>query len=107
MPAAGHHRHPAQQVRADRADLCGAGPEGHGLSEWFGFYLPAKAAPDVVQRANAALRAALAAPETIEGLELVGLESKSSTPAELAALQKSDTERWGPIVKAIGFSADS
>ena len=77
------------------------------FSEWFGFYLPAKASPEVVQRANTALRAALAAPETVEGLELVGLESKSSTPDELAALLKAAYERWGPVVKAIGFSADS
>jgi tripartite-type tricarboxylate transporter receptor subunit TctC len=77
------------------------------FSEWFGFYLPGKAAADVVARANTAIRAALAAPETVEGLELMGLESRSSTPAELAAMLKADTERWGPLVKAIGFTADS
>jgi tripartite-type tricarboxylate transporter receptor subunit TctC len=83
------------------------GMKDMAFSEWFGFYLPAKAAPDVVARANAALRSALAAPETIEGLELMGLESRSSTPAELAALLKADFERWGPLVKTIGFTADS
>jgi tripartite-type tricarboxylate transporter receptor subunit TctC len=77
------------------------------FSEWFGFYLPAKAAPEVVQRANAALRSALAAPETVEGLELMGLESKSSTPGELTAMLKADHDRWGPLIRAIGFSADS
>ncbi|MEN9419029.1 MAG: hypothetical protein RI988_2649 [Pseudomonadota bacterium] len=77
------------------------------FSEWFGFYLPGKAPADVVQRANAALRAALADKETVDGLAAMGLEAKSSTPAELAALLKADTERWGPIVKAIGFTAES
>ncbi|MFM7531661.1 MAG: Bug family tripartite tricarboxylate transporter substrate binding protein [Rubrivivax sp.] len=77
------------------------------FSEWFGFYLPGKAPADVVQRANAAMRAALADKETVDGLALMGLEAKSSTPAELAALLKADTERWGPIVKAIGFTAES
>ena len=77
------------------------------FNEWFGFFLPAKAAPDVVQRANAALRGALAEREVIEGLEVMGLEAKSSSPAELAAMLKADTERWGPVVKAIGFTADS
>jgi tripartite-type tricarboxylate transporter receptor subunit TctC len=76
-------------------------------NEWFGFYLPAKASPEVVQRANAALRAALAEKEVIDGLETMGLEAKSSSPAELAAMLKADTERWGPVVKAIGFTADS
>lgn len=77
------------------------------FTEWFGFYLPAKAAPDVVQRANAAVRAALAAPETVEGLEQMGLESRSSTPDELAARLKADTERWAPLIKTIGFTAES
>jgi tripartite-type tricarboxylate transporter receptor subunit TctC len=77
------------------------------FNEWFGFYLPAKSAPEVVQRANAALRTALAEREVIEGLEVMGLEAKSSSPAELAAMLKADTERWGPVVKAIGFTADS
>jgi len=77
------------------------------FNEWFGFYLPAKSPPEVVHRANAALRAALAEREVIEGLETMGLEAKSSTPAELGAMLKADTERWGPVVKAIGFTADS
>lgn len=75
--------------------------------EWFGFYLPGQASADVVQRANTAIRAALAAPDVIEGLGTMGLEARSSTPAELAAMLKADTERWAPIVKAIGFTAES
>lgn len=77
------------------------------FSEWFGFFLPAKATPEVLQRTNAALRTALAAQETIDGLAAMGLEAAASSPAELGAMLKADTERWGPIVKAIGFTADS
>ena len=77
------------------------------FSEWFGFYMPGKAPADVVQRANAALRAALADKETVDGLAVMGLEAKSSTPAELATMLDADTRRWGPIVKSIGFTAES
>ena len=77
------------------------------FNEWFGFFLPARATPEVLARANAALRAALAAKETIDGLEVMGLEAKSSSPTELAAMLKADTERWGPLIKSIGFTADS
>ena len=52
-------------------------------------------------------RAALADKETVDGLAVMGLEAKSSTPAELAALLWADTERWGPIVKAVGITAES
>ena len=83
------------------------GMTGLVYNEWFGFFLPGKAAPDVVQRANAAVRKALTDKDTIDGLAVMGLEVKSSTPEELAAALKADTERWGPIVKAIGFTAES
>jgi tripartite-type tricarboxylate transporter receptor subunit TctC len=77
------------------------------FSEWFGFYLPAKASRELVQKLNTALRSALALPDVIDGLAAMGLEAKSSTPAELASLLKADHERWGPLVKAIGFTADA
>ena len=91
----------------DTPTLVEQGLRDMAFSEWFGFYLPGRAPADVVQRANAALRAALADKETVDGLAVMGLEAKSSTPAELSALLKADTERWGPIVKAIGFTAES
>jgi tripartite-type tricarboxylate transporter receptor subunit TctC len=91
----------------DTPTLMEQGLRDMSFSEWFGFYLPARASAEVVQRANTALRAALADRETVDGLALMGLEAKSSTPAELAALLKADTEKWGPIVKSIGFTAES
>jgi tripartite-type tricarboxylate transporter receptor subunit TctC len=75
--------------------------------EWFGLYLPAKTPAEIVNRLNAALRVALGAPETVSGLAVMGLEAKSSSPAELAARLKADTNRWGPLVKQIGFTADT
>jgi tripartite-type tricarboxylate transporter receptor subunit TctC len=77
------------------------------FSEWYGIYLPAGAKPEVVQRLHDALVPALAAPELAQGIESMALEPASSTPAELEARLKADTQRWGPIVRSIGFSADS
>jgi tripartite-type tricarboxylate transporter receptor subunit TctC len=76
-------------------------------SEWFAFFLPAKAAPDLVTRFNAALKIALASKDVVDGLATFGLEAMSSSPAELADLLKQDTAKWAPIVKAIGFTADA
>jgi tripartite-type tricarboxylate transporter receptor subunit TctC len=76
-------------------------------SEWFGFFVPAKTPNDLVARLSTAIRAALATPDTIEGLAQMGLEARGTTPGDLAALLKRDTERWGPLVKTIGFTAES
>jgi tripartite-type tricarboxylate transporter receptor subunit TctC len=77
------------------------------FDEWFAFYLPAKASPDVVTKLGNAIRTALASQDVIDGLAQGGLEAKASSSAELAALLKKDTERWAPLVKQIGFTADS
>jgi tripartite-type tricarboxylate transporter receptor subunit TctC len=77
------------------------------FEEWFGFFMPAKVPAEALNRAAAAIRTALTAPDVVDALALMGLEARPSTPAELAALLKRDTERWAPLVKAIGFTADS
>ena len=76
-------------------------------SEWFAFFLPAKAAPDLVARLNTAMKNALAQKDVIEGLAGFGLEAMSSTPAELTDLIKKDTAKWAPIVKQVGFTAEA
>jgi len=77
------------------------------FSEWFGFFAPGGTSAPVIMNANIALRAALARRDVVDGLAVMGLEAKSSTPEELAARLKADHNNWGPIVKKIGFSADS
>ncbi|MEI7444349.1 MAG: Bug family tripartite tricarboxylate transporter substrate binding protein [Burkholderiales bacterium] len=75
--------------------------------EWFGFYVPARTPTETVARLNAAISAALAAPEVVESLANMGLEAKPSSPAELAALLKKDGERWAPLIQTLGFTAES
>ena len=40
----------------------------------------------------------------MERLLRLSMEAKASTAAELAAFQKAETLRWGPVVKASGFT---
>ncbi|MCY7317470.1 MAG: Bug family tripartite tricarboxylate transporter substrate binding protein [Ramlibacter sp.] len=75
-------------------------------SEWFAFFLPAKATPEVVSRLNAAMKFALAQKDVIDGMAGFGLETMSSSSAELADLVKRDTAKWAPIVKQVGFTAE-
>jgi tripartite-type tricarboxylate transporter receptor subunit TctC len=77
------------------------------FSEWFGFFAPGGTSAPVIMKANAALRTALAQKDVVDGLAVMGLEAMSSTPEDLAARLKADHDKWGPIVKKIGFTADS
>lgn len=75
--------------------------------EWFGFYAPAKTPAATIATANAAITAALKDKAVIDALAIVGLVARGSTPQEMAADQKAEYERWGPLVKQIGFTAES
>jgi tripartite-type tricarboxylate transporter receptor subunit TctC len=75
-------------------------------SEWFAFFLPAKASPDVVAKLNTAMKNALLQKDVIDGLGTFGLEAMSSSPGELTELLKKDTAKWAPIVKEVGFTAE-
>jgi tripartite-type tricarboxylate transporter receptor subunit TctC len=76
-------------------------------SEWFGFFLPPKAAPELVTRFNGALKTALASKDVVDGLATFGLEAMSSSPAEFTDLLAKDRAKWAPIVKQVGFTADA
>ena len=77
------------------------------FEEWYGFFLPAKASTDIVNRLNAALRSALAEKEVVDTLATFGLEPAPSSPEQLVAALRADDQKWRGIVKSIGFSADS
>lgn len=75
--------------------------------EWFGFFAPAKTPAATIAAANAAITAALKDKSVVDSLALVGLVAHGSTPQAMAADQKAEYERWGPLVKQIGFTAES
>jgi tripartite-type tricarboxylate transporter receptor subunit TctC len=77
------------------------------FSEWFGFFLPGKAAPELVQRLGAAIKAAVTAPDVVEAFAQLGLEASANTPAEMAQAVRSENQAWGPVVKRVGFTPES
>jgi tripartite-type tricarboxylate transporter receptor subunit TctC len=77
------------------------------VEEWFGFYAPARTPVAVLEAANAAINRALVDPALVEGLGVVGLVARGSTADAMARSQKLEFERWGPLVKKIGFTGDS
>lgn len=77
------------------------------VEEWFGFYAPARTPAATVNAASEVIRQALADKSVIDGLATIGLIAKGSTPEEMDRSQRAEFERWGPIVKKIGFTAES
>ena len=80
---------------------------GLTFTEWYGFFLPPKAAPDVVQRAAAAIRSAVSSPDVVQAFADLGLEAQSNTPAEMARDVREENAAWAPVIKKVGFTPEA
>jgi tripartite-type tricarboxylate transporter receptor subunit TctC len=76
-------------------------------STWYGLFGPARLPQAVVARWHRELIGALAAPQIRQALIERGYEPAPSTPAELTALLRAETAKWGPIVKALGLQSSN
>jgi tripartite-type tricarboxylate transporter receptor subunit TctC len=75
-------------------------------SGWFGFFAPPNTPKAVIDTLNRGINKALTSPDVVERLTKLGMDPATSTPDEFAKIVASDYAKWGPIVKASGFTAD-
>ncbi|MFM8533265.1 MAG: Bug family tripartite tricarboxylate transporter substrate binding protein [Acidimicrobiia bacterium] len=76
------------------------------VTAWNAMYAPRRTPKEVVDRLNAEVAKILALPETRQRLMQIGLEVTSGTPAQLAAFEKQERAKWGPLIKAAGLKAE-
>lgn len=77
------------------------------FDEWYGFYASSRTPAAVVAAASAAIGKALQEKSVAEGLTTFGLIAGGSTPEELDRMTRQEFARWKPIIKEIGFTAES
>lgn len=73
---------------------------------WFAIFGPARMRPEVIARLNDTFNSALRNESVKDRLIKLDLEIQEMTPAELAAMVRSDLERWGKVVKASGWQPE-
>ncbi len=76
----------------------------YDLFNWVGAYLPAKTPPEIANKLNALLHAAVKADHTAH--ETTGGEVRLTTPADFAKIQAADTAMWARVVKAAGMEPE-
>jgi tripartite-type tricarboxylate transporter receptor subunit TctC len=103
LAVTGAHR---SSVMPDVPTVAEAGVPGFEASTWFGVYAPAGTKPAIVEKLNAEILAVLAMPAIRERLTGLGVDILAEGPQGLAALTKSDLEKWGPIVQKAGVKLD-
>lgn len=74
------------------------------LSNWVGAYLPAKTPPEIVNKLNALMHAAVNADRGAQ--EASGGQVMLLSPEEFAKLQASDAAMWSRVTKAAGMEME-
>jgi tripartite-type tricarboxylate transporter receptor subunit TctC len=83
-----------------------AGLPGLHASLWYGLWAPKGTPKDIIAKVNGVLVEALATPALRARLAELGDEippRERQTPEALAAFQKTEIEKWWPVVKAAGI----
>jgi tripartite-type tricarboxylate transporter receptor subunit TctC len=88
------------------ATVAESGVPGYEVAAWFAFFVPAKTPPAIVRKLHFDTVTALGDPDVKAKLENIGMVVAGSTPEELAALLKSETEKWGAVIKEAKITLD-
>jgi tripartite-type tricarboxylate transporter receptor subunit TctC len=91
---------------ANLPTIAEAGVPGYEINNWYGIFVPAGTAPEIIQRLNVETIKALKKPEIRSRLIGAGLEPMWSTPAEFSAYVRAETAKWGKIVRDSGATVD-
>ncbi|QTL05047.1 tripartite tricarboxylate transporter substrate binding protein [Aquabacter sp. L1I39] len=80
-----------------------SGLKGFEVTSWNAIFAPAGTPPEVIATLNKAIVEAVASPEVKKKLLDLGIEAKSSTPAELEDRLKADIAKWTAVIDAAGI----
>ncbi len=83
-----------------------AGVPGYESGVWFGIAVPAATPKEEIARINDAAVKGTKSPEFVKRMTELGYSIIGSTPEQMAEMNKLETARWGPIVKASGAKVD-
>ena len=73
---------------------------------WAAMFGPAKLPPDIAQRMNRELNAAMQRPDVREKIEKLGFDLAGSTPDEMAAFVQNQLQAWGSAFREAGMAAE-
>jgi tripartite-type tricarboxylate transporter receptor subunit TctC len=88
----------------DLLPVAEAGVPGYDVLGWFALFAPAATPRPIVSKINADANTVLSDPAVRAQLERIGYIVGGSTPEELGALLKTDSDRWGGLIKDLGIT---
>lgn len=88
------------------ATIAESGLPGYEAVTSFGVFLPAGAAPGLVERLNTAVATTLRSPTVAKKLAALGVDPQFGSPAEFAAYVARDHAKWAYLARTAGLKAD-
>ncbi len=79
---------------------------GYEVLSWYGLFVPARTPAPIVQKMHDDIAAMLGEAAVKTRFEPLCVAVTGSTPAELAARARADTDLWGPIIKAANIRGE-
>lgn len=84
-----------------------AGLPDYEVSLWFAFFAPAGTPQPVIAKLNEAARKAMAKPNVVQRLDVLGIQiTTQHGPENLAKVMKTEYERWKSVVEKAGIRLD-
>ena len=93
-------------VMPDLPTLAESGLAGYEVSGWYAFLAPAGTPVSVVDKLNAAIKAALAMPDIRERVVDQGVDITEMTPTGLDAHIRSEVSKWRKLVARLGIAEE-
>jgi tripartite-type tricarboxylate transporter receptor subunit TctC len=79
---------------------------GFDVTSWFAFFAPKGTPRPIIDRIQADVKRALAEPAVKDRMAALAADSVGSTPEELGALLKAESEKWGTLIREQGIKAN-
>lgn len=95
--------HPARDPALPNLPTIGESVPGYAAPGWFGFVAPAGTPSDIVNKLNDEINRAIRLPEVQKSMSTLGLIPQTGTPEDFGRLLKSDYDKFGKLVKDIGY----
>jgi tripartite-type tricarboxylate transporter receptor subunit TctC len=95
--------HPVRDPALPNLPALSESVPGYAASGWFGFVAPAGTPHDIVHKLNDEINRAIRLPEVQKSMSTLGLIPQTGTPEDFGRLLKSDYDKFGKLVKDIGY----
>jgi tripartite-type tricarboxylate transporter receptor subunit TctC len=83
-----------------------SGLPGYELTNWFGLVLPGGTPAEIVRKIYSDVGGALKLPDVQEKFAAMGASAVGSTPEQFGAFMRSESEKWGQVIKVANIRAE-